>query len=288
MSDYVIMTDSGCDLPLDTLQQWGVEWRELTFKRAEKDEAFTSKDMALDEFYAKMRDGVVFQTAAVNPEGFKEMFTQPLSQGLDVIFIDLSSGLSTTCNSAKIAAEELKEEFPDREVFVLDSKCASAGEGMMVWYAVEKKKEGASFEENKKYLSEIVPDMCHWFTVNDLVYLKRGGRVSAAAAFAATVLDIKPVLHVDDDGHLINMSKVRGRKLSIKALADKYFELAKDPDSQPYFISHGDCLEDAEAVESLIAAKNGVKATSISSIGPVIGSHAGPGTIALFFLGKKR
>ena len=186
-----------------------------------------------------------------------------------------------------MAANELREEYRDRKIITIDTLAASAGQGLILHYAVEKKKAGADIEENASYVRDLIPKLAHWFTVEDLVYLKRGGRVSAAAAFAGGVLGIKPVLHVDDEGHLINMMKVRGRDQSLKAIAKKYIETATDPKGI-YYISHGDCLDDAKKLESMIEAEGGGKCALFTEIGMIIGSHAGPGTIALFFLANGR
>ena len=286
MDHYVLITDTGCDISPALLKQWDVSCIDLLFHLQGSQEVYVNTDMPSGEFYQKMREGSVFQTAAANMEDFFNAFTPFLEQGLDILYLGFSSGLSNTVNAGQMAVQELLEKYPQRRITMIDTLCASAGQGLMVYLAVQKKAQGASLEETAQYVQETLPHLCHWFTVDDLVYLKRGGRVSAATAFFGGVLNIKPVLHVDDEGHLINMLKARGRKQSIAALAQKYQELAQ-PDSL-YFISHGDCLEDAQALEALIASKNGKKAQLITDIGPVIGSHSGPGTLALFFLGQHR
>lgn len=287
MADYVIMTDSGCDVSHEKFAEWGVVSSDLTFY-FEDGEEHSNADCDLKEFYRRMREGGVSKTSAVNIAVFREMFETALRAGKDVLYIGFSSGISTTSNSGIMAARELAEEYPERKIVAIDTKCASAGEGLMVYLAVKKKEEGATLEENAAYVNETFPNIGHWFTVEDLVYLKRGGRVSAAAAFAGAALGIKPVLHVDDEGCLINMAKVRGRAQSIKAIAKKYTETAADPEKGEYFISHADCLEDAKALEELIVKAHGNKCSLITDIGPVIGSHAGPGTLALFFLATGR
>ena len=288
MDNYVIFTDSSCDIEAALLEKWGVKSVSLTFRFDGSEKEYSDRDLAAPDFYRMMREGGVSRTSAANTGDFRDAFEPALQEGKDILYIGFSSGLSNTVNAGRIAAEELEKDFPGRRVVVIDTLCASAGEGMVVYLAVQKKAEGAALEDNAAYIRETLPHLCHWFTVDDLVYLKRGGRVSAAAAFVGTVLNIKPVLHVDDEGHLINMFKVRGRKQSILALAQKYSELALDPEHGFYFISHGDCLDDAKQLEAHIAAAHGVKATVITNVGPVIGSHSGPGTLALFFLGKNR
>ncbi|MCQ2511893.1 MAG: DegV family protein [Lachnospiraceae bacterium] len=288
MNDYVIMTDSGCDISPQTLKDWGIKCVDLTFRNVNSNQTFSNGDVAISDFYAEMRNGTVFQTSAINPEEYKEAFLEELKNGKDVIYIALSSGLSVTSNSAQMAALDLSEEGYFKRIAVVDSLCASSGQGLLLYLAVQKKNEGADFATTVKYLEDTVLKICHWFTVDDLKYLKRGGRISAASAFAATVLDIKPVMHMDDEGHLIAVSKVRGRKQALKAMAEKYQSLAEDPMEGIYFISQGDCMEDALMLEEMICKKNGKKASYIADIGPVIGSHSGPGTLALFFIGKER
>ncbi len=287
MSEYVIMSDTGCDIEFDTLREWGVGFKGLTF-HFEDGKEYNEGDMSLADFYARMRAGGVSKTSAVNSQSFRDLFEEALKEGKDILYLGFSSGLSTTCNSAFMAANELRDEYPDRKIITIDTFAASAGEGLVVYLAVEKKKAGASIDEVADYVREIAPKMAHWFTVEDLVYLKRGGRVSAAAAFAGGVLGIKPVLHVDDEGRLINMMKVRGRSQSLKTIAKKYMETAVDPKNGLYFISHGDCLDDAKELESMIMAEGGNKCALFTMIGNIIGSHAGPGTIALFFIASGR
>lgn len=287
MAEFVIMTDSGSDINPDKLNEWGVVGSNLTFHFEDNIE-HSNFDYDLSEFYKKMREGAVSKTSAVNIAMFREMFEPALKAGKDLVYIGFSSGISRTSESGILAARELMEEYPERKIFAIDTKCASAGQGLIVYLAVKKKEEGLSVEEVAKYVEETAPVIGHWFTVDDLVYLKRGGRVSAAAAFAGAALGIKPVLHVDEEGCLINMAKVRGRAQSIKAIAKKYSETAIDPANGIYFISHADCLEDAKTLESLIVKEHGNSCALITDIGPVIGSHAGPGTLALFFVASGR
>lgn len=288
MSEYVIYTDSGCDLSPEKQREYGVKVLSLTYRFSDEEKEYTTDDMPIHAFYQQMREGRVAKTAAVNTEEFRAAFEKELEAGRDVLYIGFSSGLSSTSESAQVAAKELNEKYPNRKVIAIDTLCASAGEGMMVWLASKKRAEGASLEETAELIGNRYMKMCHWFTVDDLVYLKRGGRVSAAVALAGAVLGIKPVLHVDDEGHLISMSKTRGRKQSIKALAQKFTELAEEPNGGTYFISHSDCLSDAKYLEELICQEHGHKAELITDVGPVIGAHSGPGTLALFFFGKQR
>ena len=288
MRDYVIFADSSCDILPDILQEWGVPFVSLSVKFDDEDKSFLNYDRPFPVFYQKMRQGGVARTSAANMESFKVAFEPYLQQGKDILYVGFSSGLSTTVNSGAMAANELMEQYPDRKIITEDTFGASAGYGLLLYLTVEKKRAGASLEQAAKFVEDTRFHLDHWFTVDDLVYLKRGGRVSAAAAFAAGLLNIKPVLHMDDPGHLINMFKVRGRRASIKALADKYGELAIEPAGGTVFISHGDCIDDAKLLEKMLADRFGAKVKLITFVGPVIGSHSGPGTLALFFVGKKR
>ena len=270
------------------LEEWGVRFSPLTFRFTDSDKEYTDSDMKASEFYQEMRAGRVAKTSAVNPDAFKASFKAILDEGNDILCLAFSSGLSTTCSSAKIAAEDLKAEYPERKILVVDTLAASAGEGLMVYLTAEKKNSGASIEEAKEFAEGLVPRMGIWFTVDDLVYLKRGGRISALTQVVGTMLGIKPVLYMDNDGHLISRMKVRGRKNAIDTLADKYGELAADKVGGVVFISHGDCLEDAKTLEKLLAERYGATVKVITDVGPVIGSHSGPGTLALFFVANER
>ena len=202
--------------------------------------------------------------------------------------LTFSSGLSTTHQSAVIAATELAEKYPDRKIRVVDTLCASLGQGLLVWHACKKRDEGMGLDELADWCEEAKKNVAMWFTVDDLMFLKRGGRVSAATALVGTMLQIKPVLHVDDEGHLINVAKARGRKAAIEALDKKVGETGLPGENDTVFISHGDCLEDAQLLEKILQEKYGVKSAFIYYVGAVIGSHSGPGTLALFFMGSKR
>lgn len=288
MSEYIIYTDSASDLSPDMYAEWGVPYTKLTFRFDGSDTEYEDGDIKPKDFYDKMRDGAVAKTAAVNVDTFVKEFEKYLTEGKDILYFGLSSGLSTTFNSARLAAEQLCEKYPDRKIIAIDSRTASTGSGLLLYLAVQKKKEGATIDELADYVTKTASKLCHWFTVDDLVYLKRGGRVSAAAAFFGNALGIKPVLHVDDEGHLIPVAKVRGRKTSLKAIADKYTELAEDPENGTVFICNGDCPDDVEYLSGLIKERHGNEVKYVASTGTVIGAHSGPGTIALFFIGKER
>lgn len=288
MNNYVIFTDSACDLVPSLLAEWGVRCVSLAFRFNHIDKDFLNDDMPIKEFYQNMRDGKIAKTNAVNAEAFREAFEPVLAKGTDILYLGFSSGLSTTFQQGKVAAEELAEKYPDRKVIAIDTLCASAGEGLFVKLVLDKKNEGATIEEAAAYANELLPKLAHWFTVEDLVYLKRGGRVSPAVALVGGMLNIKPIMHVDDDGHLIKVGTIRGRKQSLNALADKLFETAEDPAGGTIFISHGDCLEDAQYLADRIKSKGGNDVQIITNVGTVIGAHSGPGTMALFFVAKQR
>ncbi len=287
MNHYQIITDSGCDLPLQMRQQLDIEMVSLTlmFQGQELQDSVGDDTCQL---YAALRAGEVASTSAVNPDGWRSAIEPALEAGKDALVLAFSSGLSTTYQSAIIAAGELEEKYPQRRIRVVDTRCASLGQGLLVWYACQKRDEGMSLDALADWAEETKFNLCHWFTVDDLMYLKRGGRVSAATALVGTMLGIKPVLHMDDDGHLINVSKVRGRKAAIEALAEKVGQLGLPGQNKKVFICHGDCLEDAQRLEAILKEKYGVEEAFIGYTGAVIGSHSGPGTLALFFLGEKR
>lgn len=286
MNTYRIFTDSACDIPAAKLAELGVSSLSLTFRFSDDNKEYYNDGMTPAEFYDRMRKGGVAKTSAVNSTAFETELDDVLAGGEDVLYIGFSSGLSTTYNSALAAIKTLSAKYPERKLMAVDTRSASLGFGLLLYLTAGKKAEGATIEEAYEYASSLVPSLCHWFTVDDLVYLKRGGRVSATTAFVGNMLGIKPVLHMDDAGHLINMSKVRGRRASIVALADKYSALCSDK-SAPVFISHGDCLADAELLASMIAERGG-RVEMIDFVGPVIGAHAGPGVLALFFIGTER
>ena len=285
--DFQIITDSCCDFPTPMYDQLGLTFVPLTVEF--RGNTFDDKnDDSLKDMYAGLRAGEVAKTSAVNPSRWSQAMEKALAAGKDVLVLAFSSGLSTTYQSAVIAAEELKDAYPDRKIQVIDTLCASMGEGLLVWYACKKRDEGLSLDEVAQWVLDNRLHLCHWFTVDDLMYLKRGGRISAATALVGTILQIKPLLHVDDEGHLINMTKTRGRKAAIDAMVKKAQELGAGYDNSTMFISHGDCLSDAEYLSRQLKEKCGVKDVVISYVGAVIGSHSGPGTLALFFLGSHR
>ena len=290
MNDFVLLTDSSADLPAAMVAEMGVEVLPLSFTMGEKTYRNWPDNREMDpgDFYRRLREGEMATTSAVNVGDYTAALEPFLQAGKDVLVLAFSSGLSATCHSACIAAEELSEQYPDRKVYVVDTLCASLGQGLLVYLAAKQRSEGRSIEEVRDWAEENKLHMCHQFTVDDLHFLKRGGRISATTAVVGSMLQIKPVLHVDNEGHLINIAKARGRQASLKALVDKMEKTAIDPANQVVFISHGDCLEDAHTVEKMVKERFGVKEVYINYVGPVIGAHSGPGTLALFYVGSER
>ena len=290
MADYVIMTDSCCDMTSALGEE--LELSVLPLSLHMGDAVYRNwldgREIGFQEFYAKIRSGQLATTSAVSVGEFAAEMRKILSAGKNILCINFSSALSATYQSAAIAAADLAEEFPDRKILVVDSLCASLGQGLLVYLCAQERRKGRSLEEVHTFAEETKGKVCHWFTVDDLNHLKRGGRISAATALFGTMLSIKPVMHVDDGGHLVPVSKARGRKSSLLALVDQMEATAIDPASQTVFISHGDCEGDALFVAGEIPRRFGTRDIRLNYVGPVIGNHSGPGTLALFFLGTKR
>ena len=287
MREYVIVTDSSCDLPRNLVDIWGIETLSLEVN-IEGVGSFLNHEIKPEKFYEYLRDKRSVKTSAANMDRFCSLFEKIVSEGKDVLYIGFSSGLSATYSAGKNAALEVMEKHPEAKIITKDSLCAALGQGLLIKYAVDKKREGATIEELADYIDKIVPRLAQWFTVEDLFFLKRGGRVSAATAVMGTVLQIKPVMHVDDDGKLINVEKARGRDASIKALFEKMKKTAIDPEGQTVYICHGDCYDDAKKLADMVRAEYGITDILIDYVGPVIGAHSGPGTLALFFLASQR
>lgn len=287
---YRITTESTADLPQEFLNERGIACVGMAFQiGGEEYREGPGLNMTSKEFYDRLRQGETASTMQVNTYEFVDFVEPFLAAGEDVLHIAFSSGLSGTYESCARGAEELRGKYPDRKILVVDSLAASMGEGLLVYYADENRKAGMSIDENAKWLEENKLHLCHWFTVDDLMHLHRGGRVSKTSAVFGSLLGIKPVLHVDNEGHLILMSKVRGRDASLKALAAKMKETAlPNAKDQMVFISHGDAKEDAEKTAQYVREALGVQKFLIHNIGAVIGSHSGPGTVALFFMGTGR
>ncbi len=288
MNEYIIITDSSCDLSKEMISSRGIYLIPLSFRFNDDDKVYSNDEMPISDFYGKMREGDIAKTSAVNPDSFVNEFETHLKQGKDLLYIGFSSGLSTTYNSARLAVERLKNRYPDRRIITVDTLAASAGIALLIDMVIEQKNNGATIEEAAEYAKNLKFKICHWFTVDDLVYLKRGGRISPTAALVGNMLGIKPILHVDNEGHLINRQKVRGRHYAIETLASKLNEARDESFPAIAYISHADCLADALKLEKILNDKYGVKTELITNVGAVIGAHSGPGTLALFFIGKER
>ena len=287
MSSYVIVTESSTDLTVKEIDALGVTMLDLSVI-IEGEEPRLNRDVDVKDFYALLRSKKSVTTSAINPDGFTKVFREILDAGKDILYMGFSSGLSSTYSAGKIAAEDLAEKYPDRRILTVDTLCASLGQGLLVFHAAELQKSGADLDTVYNFVNENRLHLCHEFTVNDLFFLKRGGRVSAATAVLGTMLNIKPVMHVDNAGHLIKVGIARGRKASLDALVAKTAKNAIKPEEQIMFICHGDCMEDAEYVANKLRAELSVKEVRIGYTGPVIGAHSGPGTLAVFYLGNER
>lgn len=285
----IIFTDSCCDLPISFISENNIEVMYLRVNlKGEDIPDDLGKSIASKDFYKIIREGEMPTTSQVNVNAFEEAFIKFAKEGYSIIYIGFSSALSGCVNSARLAKDIVMEEIKDADITIIDTKSASMGLGLIVYYASNMLKEGKSKEEIVSWIEENKIKVNHWFTVDDLNHLKRGGRVSSTAAVVGTMLNIKPILHVNNEGKLIPLSKVKGRKKSIKVLQEKLKERIVNPEEQVVFISHGDCLEDAEYLRDLILKEVNVKDIIINNIGPAVGSHSGPGTVALFFIGNDR
>lgn len=289
---YKLFTDIGCDLPLDYIQKHELAVLPMTVTIEGREYAITSDPNdtnAIDShvFYDKLRQGIPAHTAQINSEVYREHFEPVLRSGEDILYIAFSSGLSGSCNSASLIARELKEVYPERELVVVDSLCASLGQGLLMCMVVSRFERGMGLHELAQFAAESRQRVHHWVTVDDLAHLRRGGRVSGASALIGTVLSIKPIIMVDPSGKLVAVDKVQGRKRALKHLVDKMQQEARMPIAEPVLISHGDSLEDAKYVETLIRQRFGVDVLMMNDISPIIGCHSGPGTIALFFVSDK-
>lgn len=288
-SKVKIITDSGCDLGLDWLKKNNVDIIKFGLIIDDTEyEGETSNEISTVEFYEKLRNGAMPKTNQINPFIAREHIEPLLQEGYDVLYVSFSSGLSGSCNSVKLAAMELEEEYPKQKIYVLDTLCASLGQGLLLDYIVKAINKGVSLEEVVKYAEELKMKIRHEFTVNDLFHLKRGGRVGATSAIFGTLLSIKPILHVDDNGKLVAINKVRGRNGSIKKLFEMFVENNDLTNEDPIFISHADCYDEAMKLVNMIKEVKPENEIYINFIGPIIGTHAGQGTIALFYKGKTR
>lgn len=287
MNKFEIFTDSSCDLTEELLAKHGIYVQQLDVTVDGCDPVANNK-LDIKEFYSELRSGKCAKTNAVSMQVFKDTMRPLIEEGKDILYIGFSSGLSATYNNGRFALEELKEEYPDRTLLHADSLAASLGQGLLVVYAAELRDKGASIEEVCEFVNNNRLNICHQFTVDDLFFLKRGGRVSAATAIVGSMLGIKPVLHVDNEGHLVSIDKSRGRKAAILALFNKMKATADLSEYKYVYISHGDCIEDAQLLADTIKEEYKIDDVVINNVGPVIGAHSGPGTLALFYYGTER
>ncbi|WP_313017476.1 DegV family protein [Acetoanaerobium noterae] len=290
MRDYIIVTDATSDIPNEMANELNVKVVPMSFSLGEKNYNHYPdyRELDIKTFYDKQRAGQTSLTTQINVAVYLDFFEKIIKSDKDVLYISFSSALSSTYQSSVLAAKELNEKYPDFKIITIDSKAATLGETLLVKLAAQKKSDGMNIEDLSKWVADNHLKVCHYFTVDDLNHLKRGGRMTAMTAFIGTALDIKPILHVNDEGKLIPLDKVRGRKKALKVLFNYLAELSENLEEQTIFIGHGDCIEDARYLESLIKEAYKVKEVIIHPIGPIIGSHTGPGAITLFFLGKHR
>ena len=287
MRDYIITVNSTVDTGKEWLEERNVPVIPLKYT-IDGQEYTDMYGLSDKEFFQKLREGKMSVTSQINPEEAKEMLEPYVKEGKDVLHLAFSSALSGTCNSMKIAAEELQEEYPEAKVIVVDTLCACMGEAMLLYYALKQKEAGKTIEEVAQWVEENKLHVCHNVTVDDLFHLHRGGRVSKTAAVLGTMVKVKPIIHMDDNGALQVIGKERGRKKSLHKIVDMAVERSEGWNNEIIMITHGDCLEDAEYVAKLVREKMGVENVFIHNIGTVIGSHTGPGVVATFCMGNKR
>lgn len=290
MSDFVIITDSSADLDARMVEKLDIHVLPLSFTMHDLvyQNYPDNRDMDPRVFYDMLRKGENANTSAVNVAQYMDHIEPLLQSGKDVLILSFSSGLSATYSSSVIAADALRTKYPDRKILAVDTLCASLGQGLLVWLAAKERASGKTIEEVHNWVVSHKLNICHQVTVDDLQTLKRGGRISSTTAFMGSMLQIKPLIHVDNEGHLISVGKSRGRHAALKALVDRMEQTAIDPRDQTVFICHGDCVEDAELVAQMVRDRFGVQDVYINYVGPVIGAHTGPGVVGLFYLGVER
>lgn len=290
MKDFKIFTDSTADLPNDFVQQYDITVipTDVTIKGKTYLDFPDERELKKTDFYKMLREGEMPTTAVINPDRFRQYFEPVAKQGIAILYIVFSSGLTTTMQNATIAAEELKEAYPNSHIRIVDSRAASLGEGMLVYTAAIKKQEGMELEAIAEHLEAIRDSVNHWFTVDDLNHLRRGGRVTGTTAMIGGVLNVKPILKFNVAGKLVSGGKIRGRKAALEDLLTKIDERAFDIENNPVFFVHADCADECEYLMNEVKKRFGVKTMMSSMIGPVIGTHAGPGTISVFFFGKNK
>lgn len=290
MKNYVIMTDATADLPIEMLKNMDIDVIPMDFEMGGKSYRHypDSREMGFHEFYDRMRAGQMPTTTQINAATYAKYFEPALMAGKNILYIAFSSGLSGTYQASLLTATDLMEKYPQNRIICVDSRAATLGEGMLVHAALQKKREGMSLEDLAKWVEKTSFHVCHWFTVDDLNHLRRGGRLSAVSAIAGSALGIKPIIHVDNDGHLVPVAKIRGRKKALDNLVERMEKTCVCPKEQVAYIVHGDCLEDANYVANLVRERLHVKDVVISFVGPIVGSHSGPGIVGLIFLAKEK
>lgn len=290
MDKFCIVTESTADLTPELIDRFNITVIPMRFSFGDKEyyNYPDNRELSSEDFYQRLREGHISTTTAININQFEEVFVPILERGVDILYLGFSSGLSSTYGTAVVVSEQLKEQYPLRKIVVIDTLAASMGEGLLVCLAAIRQQKGASLTEVADWVRAHILKLCHWFTVDDLMYLYRGGRVNALAAHVGTAFGIKPILHVDNEGHLIPAAKVRGRKQSIEALADKIGELGTDVSEQIIFIGHAEAAEAAQMLADMINSRFSPKEIQIASIGPVVGSHTGPGLVSVYFMGTSR
>lgn len=290
MSDFVIMTDSSCDLPAKMADELELVINPLSviIEGREYVNYLDEREISFHDYYEMLRAGKMGTTSACNTKSFIELMQPILESGRDILYLGFSSALSGTFSAGESAGAELRSKYPDRKIYTVDTLCASMGQGLIVQYAVQEKRKGKTIEEVRDFVEENKLTICHLFTVNDLHHLKRGGRISATTAIAGTLLQIKPIMYLDDDGRLAKSEKAKGRRAAIRRLAEKMEEAAVGAADRTVFISHADCPEDAELFQKEIRERMDVKEIIIGYVGLVIGTHTGPDMLAVFFMGKER
>lgn len=289
MKEYVIVTDATCDLPKEIVEDLGIIVLPMEFHIGQETYVHQTGwcNITDHEFFERLRKGEVATTSQVSMQIYLDTFGELLEQGKDVLYLAFSSGLSGSYHTALVVREELQQSYPNRQLWIIDTLCAASGEGLLVWLAVQQQRKGITLQDNAQWIEQHKREICHWFTVDDLDHLKRGGRISGMTAVLGTMLNVKPILRVDDTGHLVSISKVRGRKKSIVDLVERTAASIQDWNSAPVFVSHADSPQDAEwMVEKL--RKAGANNIILTDIGPIIGAHSGPGTLLISSWGKQR
>lgn len=290
MSEYILASDVSADIPMDLVKEYDIHFVPMTYSIGEEEHVCNTLESEenMHIFYEAQKNGKTTHTSQITPNAYMEYFATFMKEGKDIIYLSLSSGLSDTYNSALMAKRELEEEYPNAHLYVVDSLAATGGMGLLLELAAKNRQSGMTAKENAAWMSENAIKLSHWFMVEDLMYLKRGGRISAASAIVGTTLNIKPVLEIDSNGKLITIAKKRGSKLALKYLVDQYFETRDDSFDKIVYITHGDTKESAEQAKAMILEKDPEVEVRICVLCPIIGSHTGPGMVAVIHMGQRQ